>query len=320
MSLEQHRAFNRMYQKDKMTLGFLTPFEPMTNQPPRMENTVELACTIEKLGFSAIWLRDVTMQDLKSNDHGQLYDLWIYLTYLAARTNHIALGTSSVVLPLRHPVRVAKEATSIDKLFPDRLIMGVASGDREKDFTALGIEREKRGDIFKQSFDFLDQLLTEKQPTIDSNLGVIDSRNMKLIPKPVTVIPTMVTGFSQQSMEWIAEHGDGWIQYPRSIEEQASLIQNYRTLADIKKPGVFKPFTQTLYIDLSENPDEFPMQIPLGYRLGRNHLLELLYKFQTIGVNHLVFVPYFARRPMEEMIQEIGEEILPHFPTHNPLH
>jgi hypothetical protein len=59
---------------------------------------------------------------------------------------------------------------------------------------------------------------------------------VKLIPNPVT-IPTMVTGFSQQSMEWIAEHGDGWIQYPRSIEEQASLIRNYRTLTDIKSPG-----------------------------------------------------------------------------------
>ncbi|MEF2097377.1 TIGR03571 family LLM class oxidoreductase [Bacillus sp. CFBP9009] len=316
MSLEQHRAFNRMYQKDKMTLGFLTPFEPMTNQPPRMENTVELARKIENLGFSAIWLRDVTMQDLNSNDHGQLYDLWIYLTYLAARTNHIAIGTSSVVLPLRHPIRVAKEATSIDRLFSDRLIMGVASGDRQKDFTALGIEREERGRIFKQSFDFLNRLLKEEHPTIDSNLGFIDGRSMKLMPNPVSTIPTMVTGFSQQSMEWIAENGDGWIQYPRSIEEQASLIRNYRALTDIKSPGAFKPFTQTLYIDLSENSDEIPTQIPLGYRLGRNHLLELLYQFQKIGVNHLAFVPYFARRPMEEMIQEIGEEILPYFPTH----
>lgn len=317
MSLHQHRAFNRMYQKDKMTLGFLTPFEPMTDQLPQMENTVELAREIEDFGFSAIWLRDVTMQDLKSNDHGQLYDLWIYLTYLAARTKHIALGTSSVVLPLRHPVRVAKEATSIDRLFPNRLIMGVASGDRKKDFEALGVEREGRGDIFKQHFDVLNRLLKEEKPTIDSDLGVINGNEMKLMPTPVTTIPTMVTGFSRQSLEWSAEHGDGWIQYPRSIHEQSSLIQHYRELVNMKQPGVFKPFTQTLYIDLSENPDEPPTEIPLGYRLGRNYLLELLYKFQSIGVNHLVFVPYFAKRPVEELVQEIGEEILPHFPTHN---
>lgn len=317
MSLKQHKGFNRIYQKNKMTLGFLPPFERMTTSPPKMENTLELVRKIEDLGFSSIWLRDVAMQDLKSNDHGQVYDLWIYLTYLAAHTNHIVLGTSSVVLPLRHPVRVAKEAASIDQLFPDRLVMGVASGDRKKDFTALGVEREKRGDLFKQNFDFLNELLNEDFPTIDSNVGFIDGSSMKLIPSPVSTIPTMVTGFSQQSIEWIAEHGDGWIQYPRSIEEQSSLLQQYRELTEIKQPGVFKPFTQTLYIDLSENPDEEPTQIPLGYRLGRKYLLELLYRFQEIGVNHLVFVPFFARRPMEEMIQEISEEILPHFPTHD---
>jgi len=316
MSLKQHKGFNRMYQKDKMTLGFLTPFEPKSNLLPKMENTVDTARKLEDFGFSAIWLRDVTMQDLKSDDHGQVYDLWIYLTYLAARTNHIALGTSSAVLPLRHPVRVAKEATSIDRLFPDRLIMGVASGDRQKDFTALGVERERRGELFKEKFDFLNRLLKEERPTINSKSGIIDGSSMKLIPTPVTTIPTMVTGFSQQSIEWIAEHGDGWIQYPREIEEQASLIQQYRELAEGKSPGVFKPFTQTLYIDLSENADDEPTAIPLGFRLGRNHLLELLYKFQLIGVNHLVFVPYFATRPIEEMIQEIGEEILPYFPTH----
>lgn len=154
------------------------------------------------------------------------------------------------MLPVRHPVRVAKEATSIDQLFPDRLIMGVASGDRKKDFTALGIEREERGELFKQSFDFLDRLLKEENPSIDSDFGIVDSGTMKLMPKPVTTIPTLITGFSQQSIEWIAEHGDGWMQYPRSIEVQSSLIKDYRELSDREQPGIFKPFTQTLYIDL----------------------------------------------------------------------
>ncbi|UOF66560.1 LLM class flavin-dependent oxidoreductase [Bacillus velezensis] len=195
--------------------------------------------------------------------------------------------------------------------------MGVASGDREKDFQALGVEREERGEVFKQNLNVLNRLLKEQNPTIQSELGVINGADMKLIPKPVTIIPTMVTGFSQQSLEWIAEHGDGWIQYPRSIEEQSSLIKDYRELVEIKHSEVFKPFTQTLYMDLSENPDQRPIPIPLGYRLGRRYLLELLCRFKEIGVNHLVFVPYFARRPIEEMVQEIGEEILPYFPTHN---
>lgn len=315
MSLLNHSAFNKMYQRDKMTLGFSIPTAKMSKNPI-MENQLELARKIEDHGFAALWLRDVTIQNLNIDDNGQMYDLWIYLTYLAAHTKHIALGTSSVVLPLRHPVRVAKEATSIDQLFPERLIMGVASGDREKDFIALGVAKQDGGPLFKENYAFLERLLKEDRPTIHSDFGVMDGTDMRMIPKPVSSIPTMVTGFSKQSIEWIAEHGDGWIQYPRGIGQQMKLINDYRELTEIHAPGVFKPFSQTLFIDLSENPDALPIPIPLGYHVGRNKLVELLYQFQFIGVNHLSFVLYFSKRPAEEVIQELGEFVLPYFPTH----
>ncbi|MED4590859.1 MULTISPECIES: TIGR03571 family LLM class oxidoreductase [Bacillaceae] len=315
MSLLQHRAYNRLYQKDKMTLGFAIPTARMSKYPI-MENQLSLARKIEDHGFAALWLRDVTIQNLNIDDNGQMYDVWIYLTYLAAHTKDIALGTASVVLPLRHPVRVAKEASSIDRLFPERLIMGVASGDRDKDFTALGISKLESGELFKKNYAFLERLLKEDRPTINSDLGVIDGTDMRMIPKPFSSIPTMVTGFSSQSIEWIAQNGDGWIHYPRIIPQQAQLINEYRELSEIYAPGVFKPFTQTLFIDLSENPDADPVPIPLGFHVGRKQLLEILYQFQSIGVNHLAFVLYFSKRPPEEVIQELGEFVRPYFPTH----
>ncbi|KIL45256.1 TIGR03571 family LLM class oxidoreductase [Jeotgalibacillus soli] len=318
MSLLHHRGYNSMYKKDKMTLGFSIPTARMSKDPI-MENQLELARKIEDYGFAALWLRDVTIQNLNIDDNGQMYDLWIYLTYLAAYTKDIALGTSSVVLPLRHPVRVAKEAASIDQLFPERLIMGVASGDREKDFTALGVSKEDSGLLFEGNYKFLEQLLNEDRPTIHSSSGVIDGTDMRLIPKPVSSIPTMVTGFSNQSLKWIAEHGDGWIQYPRSFDQQKKLINDYRALSEVYSSGVFKPFSQTLFIDLSENPDALPVPIPLGFHVGRNQLVELLHQFQSIGVNHLAFVLYFSRRPPEEVIQELGEFVLPYFPTHKRI-
>lgn len=315
MSFQHHHAYNSMYQKDKMTLGFVLPTARMSKNPI-MENQLELARKIEEYGFASLWLRDITMQNLNVDDNGQMYDLWIYLTYLAAYTKHIALVTGSVVLPLRHPVRVAKEAASIDRLFPGRLIMGVASGDREKDFTALGISKQESGQLFKENFEILDRLLKEDQPTIHTHTGLIDGTDMRLFPKPVSSIPTMVTGFSNQSIDWIAGNGDGWLQYPRSIFQQAQLIQDYRALTEVHAPGEFKPFSQSLFINLLENPDEMPVSIPLGYSVGRNRLIDLLHQFQEIGVNHLAFVLYFSKRPPEDVIQELGEFVLPHFPTH----
>jgi luciferase-type oxidoreductase len=314
-SLSEHRGYKRLYQQDKMTLGFVLPTAMMT-QTPQMENQLRLAQKIEDFGFSALWLRDVTIQNLNIDDNGQMYDLWIYLTYLAAHTKEITLGTAAVVLPLRHPVRIAKEAASIDRLFPERLIMGVASGDRDKDFTALGVEKTHRREIFRETYEFLERLLNEESPSIQSDLGTVDGRDMRLIPRPVSTIPTMIAGFSQQSMEWIAANGDGWFQYPRDIRDQQRLIRQYRELTEIYTPGVFKPFSQSLFIDLSENPDLPPVKIPLGFQLGRNYLLELLHNLQAMGVNHVAFVLYFARRPVEEVIQELGEEILPYFATH----
>jgi luciferase-type oxidoreductase len=315
VSLLHHRAYNNIYKKDKMTLGFILPTARMSKNPI-MENQLELARKIEEYGFGSLWLRDVTIQNLNIDDNGQMYDLWIYLTYLAAHTKHIALVTSSVVLPLRHPVRVAKEAASIDHLFPERLIMGVASGDREKDFIALGISKQESGPLFKNHYEVLDRLLKEDRPTIHSQSGVMDGTDMRLIPKPVSSIPTMVTGFSNQSIEWIAEHGDGWLQYPRSIGQQARLIRDYRALSERHAPGVFKPFSQSLFIDLSENPDAFPVSIPLGFSVGRNRLVDLLFEYQSIGVNHLAFVLYFSKRPPAEVIQELGEFVIPYFSSH----
>ena len=314
--LGEHRAFKRMYQKDKLTLGFAIPTAKMSKYP-MMENQLELAQKIEAFGFSALWLRDVTIQNLSVDDNGQLHDMWIYLTYLAAHTQEIALGTASAVLSLRHPVRMAKEAMSIDHLFPERLILGVASGDRDKDFIGLGVSKQEAGPIFHENYDILEQLIKKESPTIHSSKGIIDGSDMRIIPKPVSTIPLMPTGFSNQSLEWIAKHGDGWIQYPRGFEQQARLINDYRTLTEQNAPGVFKPFSQTLFIDLSENPDTVPVPIPLGYHVGRNHLIDILHRFQSIGVNHIAFVLYFSMRPPAEVIQELGEEVLPHFPTHS---
>ncbi|MGD6849655.1 hypothetical protein [Rossellomorea aquimaris] len=139
---------------------------------------------------------------------------------------------------------------------------------------------------------------------------------MRMIPNPSSSIQTMVTGFSNQSIEWIAQNGDGWIHYLRVISQQTQLTNDYRELSEIHVPRVFKPFTQTLYIDLSENTDVLPIPIPLGFRVGHKQLLEILYQFQSIGVNHLAFVLYFSKRPPEEVIQELGEFVRPYFQTH----
>ena len=77
--------------------------------------------------------------------------------------------------------------------------------------------------------------------------------------------------------------------------------------------GEFKPFVQSFYIDLSEDPDEAPTPIHLGFRAGTKTLTTYLEQLQLIGVNHVALNLKVSKRPAEEVIAEIGENVLPDF-------
>lgn len=57
-------------------------------------------------------------------------------------------------------------------------------------------------------------------------------------------------------------------------------------------------------------------ELTLGFRIGRKALIDLLNLYKEIGVNHLFFALFDSERPAEEVIHELGEEVLPYFPSH----
>ena len=67
-----------------------------------------------------------------------------------------------------------------------------------------------------------------------------------------------------------------------------------------------------MYIDLLEDPNAEPIALDLGFRLGRNYFIDLLQTLQYMGVNHGIFIAKFCSRPLDEVIEEIGKEVIPH--------
>lgn len=299
-----------MFIRGRLTLGVYFPIEAFTGSRPTMQNQVALARRAEELGFAALWFRDVPLLDPQFGDIGQIYDPWVYLGYIAAQTQKIALTTGAIVLPLRHPLHVAKAAASVDLLSGGRMVLGVASGDRPVEFPAFGKEMAERGELFRESLAYFRQALAESFPVIDSPLGHLEGAD--LIPKPPTgSIPTLITGHSQQSIEWIAENGDGWAMYPRPPQVQQLIVAEWERATREAAPGIFKPFTQSLFIDLSPDPDEPPRPIHLGYRLGRSVLIQLLSTIRAIGVSHVVLNLKYSQRPAADVLEEVGEYVLP---------
>ncbi|MTH55302.1 TIGR03571 family LLM class oxidoreductase [Bacillus mangrovi] len=317
-SFAGHKAYNRTYKEGELTLGLHVPLENYQFSTPAMDKQEELAQLAEKVGFTSLWFRDVLLEDPHFGDPavGQIYDMMIYMAYLAGKTNEIGLGTAAAVLPLRHPLRVAKEIATLDQLFPGRVLLGISSGDRRADFAALGVSHADRGEAFTEGYHYLQDVLYEDFPRIQSKRGSI--RGANLVPKPINRIPTFITGYAQQEMKWFAEHGDGWMYYPRSPHDQEVTVKRWRDLVEEYQPGVFKPFSQPMHLDLAEDPNEIPRPIRLGYRIGRNYLIELLNIYKDAGVNHLFFALFDSQRPAEEVIQELGEEVVPYFPAIAP--
>jgi luciferase-type oxidoreductase len=315
----EHPGLKRSFHPQGMTLGVITPLEGFDGPIPALQNHVGLIQQAENAGFATVWVRDVPLLDPHFGDAAQVFDTWAYLGYLAASTKTIGLGTSSVVLPLRHPLDTAKAAASIDQLSGGRLLLGVATGDRAVEYPAYGADYEGRGERFREALSYLRQATESHFPTIASTLGTMSGTD--LLPKPShSRLPVFMTGRGQQEIDWIAANADGWLFYTLPLQQQELNVRRWRRLtAQRGEPG-YKPFNQATYIDLTENPKSTPRAIHQGLSLGREPLLQFLHDWQGIGIDQLMINFKHSRRPVSEVMSELSEYVLPHFPAGNLPH
>ncbi|SLN59646.1 Alkanal monooxygenase alpha chain [Pseudoruegeria aquimaris] len=307
-----NRGFAATFRPGRLSLGLVVPITAYPDSPvPDMEGHLARVQKAEALGFKAIWLRDVPFNVPSFGDAGQLFDPFTYLGYLAGQTRDIALGVASIVLPLRHPAHVAKAAASADVLSGGRLILGVASGDRPEEYPAMAADFDARGQAFRESFAYI-RAMGAAAPRIENRFGHTDGR-IDMLPKPTGPrLPLLITGSSRQAPDWIAEHGDGWMTYPRGGAAQGQVLADWRArLERLGQPA--KPVLQPLYVDLAQDPDEGPSPIHLGVRTGHRWLLAYLKELEALGVNHVALNLRFNRAPIDETLDRLARDVLPHF-------
>lgn len=304
-----NKGYNSVFQPNQLSLGIVVPIENYASNPtPTMQHHLERVQLIDRLGFKALWLRDVPFNVPSFGDTGQTFDPFTYLGYLAGQTTNIALGVASIALPLHHPVHVAKSAATVDQLSDGRLILGVASGDRYQEYPAMGIDYENRGELFREAFDYI-RKVQENFPTFESNSYGNLPGQIDVLPKATAhKIPLLITGSSRQTLAWNAEHSDGWISYPQDVK----IISQWRDLV-AKNQNYNKPFMQPLYLALQEDDDFKPLPIHLGLRIGVNYLIDYLRHLENIGVNHVALNLRFNSMDMERTLEYLAEKVLPHF-------
>lgn len=303
MRVEDHPGYARAFGQDELTFGVGFPLTGRGNSPPPVEAEMRLAGLAESLGYDALWARDVPLYWPKFGDRGQSYEPWPWLSHVAAHTEEIALGTASVVLPLRHPLHVANSAATVDRLSDGRLLLGIATGDRDPEFDAFGVDHEDRGALFRESVDVLRTVWQGEFPETTFERGELRG-DLDPMPKPEHgTIPLLPTGNARQTVEWIAEHGDGWLFYHLPDETLESYLAEWREHAGEK------PYAMAVRTELADDPTTEPEPRHQGYRAGVEWFREYFRDLEKIGVDHVLVSPSGDDGP-EEALTRFAAEVI----------
>lgn len=307
-----NRAFSELHSPGRMTVGLMSPGPLKPGTMADLDFWLGLADRADRLGFGALWARDVPLVIPQGSDSqgSSLDDPFLWLAALAGATSRVALGTAGVVLPLRQPLHLAKSALTLDRVSHGRFVLGLGSGDRPEEFAPFAQSLERRGETFRQHWDLVRSALEpepERRRLLQEATGGFD-----VMYPPERQIPMLAIGSARQTLQWIAGHAEGWATYYRARASQAGRLELWRQ-AVLQKAGEGSKrlLIQSTHLQLLEDPLAPAEPIELGLRGGRNAVLNRLLESKELGVDHVIVVLMPTPRPNEDVVQELGEEVIP---------
>jgi len=178
--------------------------------------TVRLARLAEELGYRSWWagehvvLPSPRVPDSPMEATDPILDPLIHLSYVAAVTQRLEIGTAVVILPQRNPLVLAKQAASLDVLSGGRLLLGVGAGYLEPEMTAVGVPMAQRGARTDEYLDAMTALWTAPAPAFHGRY--VDFDYVDAHPRPVqNGGPRIVIGgHSPAAFRRAVARGHGW--------------------------------------------------------------------------------------------------------------
>lgn len=210
-----------------MDIGITTAFSHLTP----VDHIVGTAQRIEAAGFSTVWVPEHV---LFFPDHASAYpytddgrvpgepdgvlDPFSALTFVAAHTSTLRLGTGICLLPQRQPVYTARVVADLDYLSNGRVDLGIGVGWLAEEFDALDVDFSARGRLCDEYIEVLRAIWGPDPVNVDTaNVRIV---NAQANPKPVqSPPPILVGGESEAALRRVARAGDGWYGFQLTPEE-----------------------------------------------------------------------------------------------------
>jgi probable F420-dependent oxidoreductase len=246
---------------------------PQIGRKARPDGIKRAAIQAEELGYDDVWTSEhiIVPAGAMYPPSPIFYDPVLSLTWAAAYTSRVGLGTSVLVLPMRHPLPLAKELATLQNLSGGRLILGAGVGWMEAEFNALGVPFKERGRRTDEGIAMMRAVWSDDPVSFEAKWipAVID--HMRMLPKPEKPIPIWVGGTSEAALKR-ALRLDGWHGSRAMPEQAAPIVKRLR----------------------EERPDpEFAISLRTNWD-GKDEgaLKRRLEGYQTVGVGHVLVEPH----------------------------
>jgi probable F420-dependent oxidoreductase len=211
--------------------------------PDAATNMVQAA---EAAGFESLWSPEHVVSSVApghapyASESGSMERLWrrggipdpiVWLTFAAAHTTTIRLGTNVVILPEHHPTVFAKSVATLDQLSKGRVLLGIGVGALPEEYTAVGMEFTDRGKRMNEYIEVLRALWENEVATYHGTYVSFDQ--VRSDPSPVNgTVPLHIGGASPAAIRRAAKYGDGYFPW---VDPRLNLL--HETLGQVI-PGV----------------------------------------------------------------------------------
>ena len=207
-----------------------------------------VARAAEAAGFESLWggehvvLPDPQAPPSPMAPHEPILDPIIALTYCAAVTTRVRLGTGIIILPQRNPLVLAKELASLDRLSNGRLIFGIGVGYLEPEFRALGAPFERRGAVTDDYLAAMRAIWSQDRPAHRGPF--VSFANVQAHPQPLQRPhpPLVVGGRTAAAFRRAVSQGQGWYGFALDVAKTGEMLAGLREAAKrVERPAHLGP-------------------------------------------------------------------------------
>ena len=283
-----------MHSNKRLSIGVMLPTHAPRRVPLDPQFTVHSAVWAEEHGFDAVWTGDHIVHPW------QFLESLTTLTFVAARTRTITVGTCVLLLPMRQLIVTAAQIATLATLSNGRFRLGVGiGGEWPREWQAAGVPIKERGPRLDEALPLIRRLFTGE--TIDFSGRFHEFVGVGLSPPPPP-IPIYLAGRAPAALARSGQLADGWLGFfltPRGFQRDGEVINSAREHAGRSD----RPFERGMLLNfhIGEN-DESALETALALNLGFAEEIQLAASTEQLKLFALAGTPTTVLARLQEYV------------------